>query len=90
MPGLWEHGTAPVPRTGAFSGVPLSELPRLLYAADRYGLRENPTTTVCRDLKTRQRPYVATYEAMINAKRVTPALICRMYFGTLSAHTNDT
>jgi transposase-like protein len=34
--------------------------------------------------------YVATYEAMINAKRVTPALICRMCFGTSSAHTNDT
>jgi transposase len=34
--------------------------------------------------------YVATYEAMINAKRVTPALICRMCFGTPSAHTNDT
>jgi transposase-like protein len=33
--------------------------------------------------------YVATYEAMINAKRVTPALICRMCLGTPSAHTND-
>lgn len=45
MPGLWEHGAAPVPRTGVFSGLPLSGLPRLLYAADRYGLRENPATT---------------------------------------------
>jgi transposase-like protein len=33
--------------------------------------------------------YVATYEAMSNAKRVTPALICRMCFGTPSAHTHD-
>jgi transposase len=33
--------------------------------------------------------YVATYEAMINAKRVTPALIGRMCFGTPSAPTHD-
>jgi hypothetical protein len=45
MPRLWGHGAAPVPRTGAFSGLPLSSLPRLRYAADRDGLRENPATT---------------------------------------------
>src|SRR5918992_367378 len=45
MPGLWEHGAAPVPRPGAFPGLSLSGLPRLLSAADRHGLRENPATT---------------------------------------------
>jgi transposase len=34
--------------------------------------------------------YVETYEAMINAKRVTPALIQRLYLGELSAHTGHT
>jgi hypothetical protein len=34
--------------------------------------------------------YVATYEAMVNTKRVTPALIRRMCFGDPSAHANDT
>ena len=34
--------------------------------------------------------YVATYEAMINAKRVTPELIQRMCMGDLSAHTSYT
>ena len=34
--------------------------------------------------------YVATYEAMINAKRVTPELIRRMCLGDLSAHTGYT
>ena len=33
---------------------------------------------------------VATYEAMINAKRVTPDLIRRMCLGQLSAHTGYT
>jgi transposase len=32
--------------------------------------------------------YVATYEAMVNAKRVTPYLIRRMCVGNLSAHTD--
>ena len=34
--------------------------------------------------------YVATYEAMINAKRVTPELIRRMCLDDLSAHTGYT
>jgi len=34
--------------------------------------------------------YVATYEAMVNAKRVTPELIQRMCCGDQSAHTNYT
>jgi transposase len=34
--------------------------------------------------------YVATYEALINAKRVTPKLIRRMAVSTLSAHTGCT
>jgi transposase len=34
--------------------------------------------------------YVATYEAMINAKRVTPELIQRMCIGDLSAQTSYT
>jgi transposase len=34
--------------------------------------------------------YVATYEAMINTKRVTPELIQRMCIGALSAHTDYT
>ena len=34
--------------------------------------------------------YVATYEAMINTKRVTPELIQRMCIGDLSAHTSYT
>ena len=34
--------------------------------------------------------YVATYEAMVNTKRVTPKLIRRMCFGDLSAHTGYT
>jgi hypothetical protein len=34
--------------------------------------------------------YVATYEAIINAKRVTPALIRRMCLGELPAHTGYT
>jgi transposase-like protein len=34
--------------------------------------------------------YVATYEAMVNAKLVTPALIRRMCIGDLSMHTGDT
>jgi transposase len=34
--------------------------------------------------------YVATYEAMVNAKRVTPALIRRMCVGDLSVHTGYT
>lgn len=34
--------------------------------------------------------YVATYEAMINTKRVTPELIRRMCSGDLSAHTGYT
>jgi hypothetical protein len=33
---------------------------------------------------------VATYEAMIHAKRVTPELIQRMCIGDLSAHTSYT
>jgi hypothetical protein len=33
---------------------------------------------------------VATYEAMVNAKRVTPHLIRRMCVGNLSAHTHYT
>jgi transposase len=31
--------------------------------------------------------YVATYEAMVNTKRVTPDLIRRMCIGNMSAHT---
>jgi transposase len=34
--------------------------------------------------------YVATYEAMVNAKRVTPELIRRMCIRDLSAHTDYT
>jgi hypothetical protein len=34
--------------------------------------------------------YVATYEAMVNAKRVTPELIRRMCLGDLSGHTGYT
>jgi hypothetical protein len=34
--------------------------------------------------------YVATYAAMVNAKRVTPELIQRMCLGDLSAHTSYT
>jgi transposase-like protein len=34
--------------------------------------------------------YVATYEAMVNAKRVTPDLIRRMCVGNLSAHSDYT
>jgi transposase len=34
--------------------------------------------------------YVATYEAMVNTKCVTPALIRRMCAGNLSAHTSYT
>jgi transposase len=34
--------------------------------------------------------YVATYEAMVNAKRVTSELIRRMCLGNLSAHTGYT
>jgi transposase-like protein len=34
--------------------------------------------------------YVATYEAMVNAKRVIPALIRRMCIGDLSRHTGYT
>ena len=34
--------------------------------------------------------YVATDEAIINAKRVTPELLRRMCFGQLSAHTGYT
>jgi transposase len=34
--------------------------------------------------------YVATYEAMVNAKRVTPELIQRMCVGDLSAHSSYT
>ena len=34
--------------------------------------------------------YVATYEAMVNTKRVTPHLIRRMCVGALSSHTSYT
>jgi len=34
--------------------------------------------------------YVATYEAIVNAKRVTPELIRQMGVGHVSAHTNYT
>jgi hypothetical protein len=34
--------------------------------------------------------YVATYEAMINAKRITPELMRRMCLGDLSGHTDYT
>jgi transposase-like protein len=34
--------------------------------------------------------YVATYEAMVNTKRVTPALIQRRCFGASLVHANDT
>ena len=34
--------------------------------------------------------YVATYEAMVNAKRLTPELIGRMCLGDLSQHTGYT
>src|SRR5918999_6253861 len=34
--------------------------------------------------------YVATYEAMVNAKRITPKLIRRMCLGNLSRHTGYT
>jgi hypothetical protein len=34
--------------------------------------------------------YVATYEAMVNAKRITPELIRRMGLGNLSEHTGYT
>ena len=34
--------------------------------------------------------YVATYEAMVNAKRITPDLIRRMCLGDLSGHTGYT
>jgi transposase len=34
--------------------------------------------------------YVATYEAMVNTKRVTPHLIRRMCVADLSVHTGDT
>jgi hypothetical protein len=34
--------------------------------------------------------YVATYEAMVNVKRVTPHLIQRMCIGTRSVHTGYT
>jgi hypothetical protein len=34
--------------------------------------------------------YVATYEAMLNAKRVTPQLIRRMGVGNPAAHTSYT
>jgi hypothetical protein len=34
--------------------------------------------------------YVATYEAMVNAKRITSELIRRMWFGDLSGHTGYT
>jgi transposase len=34
--------------------------------------------------------YIATYEAMVNAKRVTPELIQRMCLGDLSALTSYT
>jgi hypothetical protein len=37
--------------------------------------------------KANLRLYVATYEALLNAKQVTAALIPRMCFGDLSAHT---
>ena len=32
--------------------------------------------------------YVATYEAMVNTKRITPELIRRMYLGDLLEHTS--
>ncbi len=34
--------------------------------------------------------YVATYEAMVNAKRITPDLIRRMCVGALSSHASCT
>jgi hypothetical protein len=34
--------------------------------------------------------YVATYEAMVDAKRITPDLIRRMCLGDLSGHTGYT
>jgi transposase len=34
--------------------------------------------------------YIATYEAMVNAKRVTPELIQRMCVGDRSAHSTYT
>jgi hypothetical protein len=34
--------------------------------------------------------YVATYEAMVNAKRITPELIRRMCLGDPSGHTGYT
>jgi len=34
--------------------------------------------------------YVATYEAMVNAKRITPGLIRRMWSGNVSMHTGYT
>jgi transposase len=34
--------------------------------------------------------YVATYEAMVNAKRITPEVIRRMCLGTLSRHGDYT
>ena len=34
--------------------------------------------------------YVATYEAMVNAKRITPGLIRRMCIGYVSTHTGYT
>jgi hypothetical protein len=34
--------------------------------------------------------YVATYEATVNAKRITPALIRRMCLGSRSEHSNYT
>jgi hypothetical protein len=34
--------------------------------------------------------YVATYEALVNAKQVTATLIRQMCFGDPPAHANDT
>jgi transposase-like protein len=34
--------------------------------------------------------YVATYEAMVNTKRVTPELLRRMCIGNLAVHTGYT
>jgi len=45
MPPLWEWQAATVPRPAVFSGRPVSDLQRLLYLADRGGLREKPATT---------------------------------------------
>jgi hypothetical protein len=34
--------------------------------------------------------YVVTYEAMVNAKRITPELIRQMYLGNLAGNTGYT